>query len=165
MFIAMNRFKVLKGEEKAFEEVWLSRDTRLGEVTGFVEFHLLRGPEREDHTLCSPTRFGSAGSCSPLGPNPSSSARRIGARAPTNPSISGIRNSRVSRLFGRSRIRACAAKHARETNSRGFGGGPGGNWGFYFLGAFRDCSAQQVRVLTVYRGRPCLVDIGLASPI
>ena len=53
MFIAMNRFKVLKGEEKAFEEVWLSRDTRLGEVTGFVEFHLLRGPEREDHTLYS----------------------------------------------------------------------------------------------------------------
>ena len=53
MFIAMNRFKVLKGEEKAFEEVWLSRDTHLGEVTGFVEFHLLRGPEREDHTLYS----------------------------------------------------------------------------------------------------------------
>ena len=53
MFIAMNRFKVLKGEENAFEEVWLSRDTRLGEVTGFVEFHLLRGPEREDHTLYS----------------------------------------------------------------------------------------------------------------
>jgi heme-degrading monooxygenase HmoA len=51
MFIAMNRFKVIKGEEKAFEEVWLSRDTRLGEMTGFVEFHLLRGPEREDHTL------------------------------------------------------------------------------------------------------------------
>ena len=53
MFIAMNRFKVLKGEEKAFEEVWLSRDTRLGEVTGFVEFHLLKGPEAEDHTLYS----------------------------------------------------------------------------------------------------------------
>jgi heme-degrading monooxygenase HmoA len=28
----------------------LSRDTRLGEVTGFVEFYLLRDPEREDHT-------------------------------------------------------------------------------------------------------------------
>ncbi len=51
MFIAMNRFKIIKGEEKAFEEVWLSRDSRLGEVPGFMEFHLLRGPEREDHTL------------------------------------------------------------------------------------------------------------------
>ena len=51
MFIAMNRFKVIKGEEKAFEQVWLSRDTHLGEMAGFVEFHLLRGPEREDHTL------------------------------------------------------------------------------------------------------------------
>ena len=44
MFIAMNRFKVLKGEEKAFEEVWLSRDTRLGEVTGFVEFTFIARP-------------------------------------------------------------------------------------------------------------------------
>jgi heme-degrading monooxygenase HmoA len=51
MFIAMNRFKVIKGEEKAFEDVWLSRDSRLDEVAGFREFHLLRGPEREDHTL------------------------------------------------------------------------------------------------------------------
>jgi heme-degrading monooxygenase HmoA len=53
MYIAMNRFKVIKGEEKAFEEVWLSRDSRLDEVAGFVAFHLLRGPEREDHTLYS----------------------------------------------------------------------------------------------------------------
>lgn len=51
MFIAMNRFQVVRGEEDAFEQVWLSRDTHLGEVPGFVEFHLLRGPELEDHTL------------------------------------------------------------------------------------------------------------------
>ena len=51
MFIAMNRFQVLKGEEAAFEQVWLSRDTHLADVPGFVEFHLLRGPELEDHTL------------------------------------------------------------------------------------------------------------------
>src|ERR1700745_881292 len=31
--------------------VWLSRDTYLDKVPGFVEFHLLRGPEAEDHTL------------------------------------------------------------------------------------------------------------------
>ncbi len=53
MFIAMNRFKVLKGEEGAFEHLWLSRETHLGTVPGFVEFHMLRGPEREDHVLYS----------------------------------------------------------------------------------------------------------------
>ena len=51
MFIAMNRFQVIRGEEGAFENVWLSRDTFLDGVPGFVEFHLLRGPEAEDHTL------------------------------------------------------------------------------------------------------------------
>ena len=53
MFIAMNRFKVLKGEEAAFEEVWSSRKTRLDEMQGYVAFHLLKGPERDDHTLYS----------------------------------------------------------------------------------------------------------------
>ena len=51
MYIAMNRFRVTKGSESAFEQVWLSRDTFLDGVPGFVEFHLLRGPELEDHTL------------------------------------------------------------------------------------------------------------------
>src|SRR5262245_10724855 len=51
MFIAMNRFKVIKGSEAAFENVWLSRDSHLEKVPGFVEFHLLKGPEAEDHTL------------------------------------------------------------------------------------------------------------------
>lgn len=51
MYIAMNRFRVTKGSETAFERVWLSRDTYLHEVPGFVEFHLLKGPEAEDHTL------------------------------------------------------------------------------------------------------------------
>jgi heme-degrading monooxygenase HmoA len=53
MFIAMNRFQVIRGEEQAFENVWLSRDTYLDGVPGFVEFHLLRGPAEEDHTLFS----------------------------------------------------------------------------------------------------------------
>mgnify|MGYP001032038489 FL=1 len=51
MFIAMNRFKVIKGAEADFEHVWLSRETHLNEVAGFVEFHLLKGPERDDHVL------------------------------------------------------------------------------------------------------------------
>lgn len=53
MFIAMNRFKVAKGSEQAFEKVWTSRETYLDRVPGFVEFHLLKGPEAEDHTLYS----------------------------------------------------------------------------------------------------------------
>ena len=53
MYIAMNRFKVMKGAESAFEHVWLSRDSHLDRVPGFVEFHLLRGPERDDHVLYS----------------------------------------------------------------------------------------------------------------
>ena len=51
MFIAMNRFKVLKGAENDFEAVWRDRDSHLKEMKGFVEFHLLRGAEQEDHVL------------------------------------------------------------------------------------------------------------------
>ncbi len=47
MFIAMNRFKIVKGREQD----WRTRDSRLADVPGFVEFHLLRGPEADDHTL------------------------------------------------------------------------------------------------------------------
>jgi heme-degrading monooxygenase HmoA len=53
MFIAMNRFKVVKGSEKEFEDVWLTREVHLNELEGFVEFHMLKGPEREDHVLYS----------------------------------------------------------------------------------------------------------------
>ena len=51
MFIAMNRFRVTKGSEAAFEHVWLSRDSHLDKVPGFVEFQLLKGSEVDDHTL------------------------------------------------------------------------------------------------------------------
>ena len=51
MFIAMNRFRVRKSSEDAFEQVWLSRDTHLEKVPGFVEFHLLKGPETEGYML------------------------------------------------------------------------------------------------------------------
>jgi heme-degrading monooxygenase HmoA len=51
MFIAMNRFKVHKGSEHDFEQVWLTRQTHLEQVPGFVVFHLLKGPEKDDHVL------------------------------------------------------------------------------------------------------------------
>lgn len=53
MFIAMNRFQVLKDATADFEDVWKNRDSHLNEMLGFLEFHLLRGPEREDHVLYS----------------------------------------------------------------------------------------------------------------
>ena len=51
MFIAMNRFQIVKGREAEFERIWAERDSHLDDVPGFVDFNLLRGPEAEDHTL------------------------------------------------------------------------------------------------------------------
>lgn len=51
MFIAMNRFKVVKDGADEFEAMWRQRETYLGEMAGFKEFHLLRGPELENHIL------------------------------------------------------------------------------------------------------------------
>jgi len=55
MYIAMNRFKVAIGSERAFEDVWRNRDSSLSQVPGFVEFRLLRGKANaeEDYTLFS----------------------------------------------------------------------------------------------------------------
>lgn len=51
MFIAMNRFRIRRGGEEAFEEVWKRRETHLETVPGFQRFHLLRGPSSDDETL------------------------------------------------------------------------------------------------------------------
>ncbi len=51
MFVAMNRFQIVRGREADFERVWAERDTHLDGVPGFLEFRLLRGPEADDHTL------------------------------------------------------------------------------------------------------------------
>ena len=51
MFIAMNRFKVRKDEEAAFEDRWRERDTHLHTVAGFVEFHLLKAGARRLRAL------------------------------------------------------------------------------------------------------------------
>lgn len=52
-FIAMNRFKVIKEEADAFETLWRNRESHLAAVPGFQGFHMLKGPEREDHRLYS----------------------------------------------------------------------------------------------------------------
>ncbi len=51
MFLTMNRFRVKTGQEEAFETVWKTRDSHLAEVPGFVSFHLMKGPVRDDHVL------------------------------------------------------------------------------------------------------------------
>jgi heme-degrading monooxygenase HmoA len=51
MFIAMNRFRIRPGHEADFETIWRERDSHLDGVPGFRQFELLRGPERDDHTL------------------------------------------------------------------------------------------------------------------
>lgn len=47
MYIAMNRFHVTPANADAFEALWLGRDSHLKDMEGFVEFHMLKGPEAE----------------------------------------------------------------------------------------------------------------------
>ena len=51
MFIAMNRFRIARGREETFEELWRKRESYLDEVPGFRAFHLLRGPSDDEATL------------------------------------------------------------------------------------------------------------------
>lgn len=51
MFIAMNRFRIVRGQEDTFVGIWKNRDSHLQGVPGFRVFHLLRGPSTEEHTL------------------------------------------------------------------------------------------------------------------
>jgi heme-degrading monooxygenase HmoA len=101
MFIAMNRFKVIKGSEAAFENVWLSRDSHLDKVPGFLEFHLLKGPEAEDHTLyASHTVWKNRATFEAW--TRSEAFRAAHAEpAATSPFIWGIHSSRGSRPFRR----------------------------------------------------------------
>jgi len=52
-YIAMNRFEVKTGHEAQFEEMWRTRESRLQQTPGFVEFRLLKGPSTKDYTLYS----------------------------------------------------------------------------------------------------------------
>lgn len=51
MFIAMNRFTVKIENAEAFEALWLGRDSQLKGMAGFVEFHMLKGPETDGAIL------------------------------------------------------------------------------------------------------------------
>lgn len=51
MFVAMNRFRIARGFEAGFEQLWRERDSYLSEVPGFQSFALLKGTEADDHVL------------------------------------------------------------------------------------------------------------------
>lgn len=49
MFIAMNHFQVAPERAEEFEAVWRSRESYLGNVSGFVRFALLKGDEAGEY--------------------------------------------------------------------------------------------------------------------
>ena len=51
MYIAMNRFKIILVREKEFENIWKNRDTHLANVSGFINFNLVKGESDEECTL------------------------------------------------------------------------------------------------------------------
>ena len=55
MFIAMNRFRVKKGSEEAFEKVWLSRDSTFGQSSWLRRIPSPQGTRaRGFYALCLP---------------------------------------------------------------------------------------------------------------
>ncbi len=113
MFIAMNRFRVAKGSEEAFEQVWMSRDSHLDKVPGFVEFHLLRGPrDRGPHAVCISYDLGKAVQPSRPGLDRMHFAWRIAGQGTISPYILNTRSSRASRCVRRS---AAADEDARRS--------------------------------------------------
>jgi len=51
VYIAMNRFRIARGHEDDFEELWRKRESHLDGVPGFQSFHLLKGPADDEATL------------------------------------------------------------------------------------------------------------------
>ncbi len=47
----MNRFRIILGREKEFENIWQSRETHLEKVPGFQKFNLIKGKSTDDYTL------------------------------------------------------------------------------------------------------------------
>ena len=99
MFIAMNRFRVKKGSEEAFEKVWLTRETHLDRVPGFVEFHHSKVRTARTTRSTLRTRSGKANQPSRHGPGRRNFAprTRVPATKPLVRFISSIPNSKASK--------------------------------------------------------------------
>ena len=96
MYIAMNRFKVLKDCTKDFENAWFTRESYLHELPGFVAFHLLKGPEREDHVSIPRTPCGARMRISSIGRSRMLSAKRTRVQATASRQRLATPNSKVS---------------------------------------------------------------------
>ncbi|WP_294825692.1 antibiotic biosynthesis monooxygenase [uncultured Gilliamella sp.] len=53
MYIVMNRFKIKRGSEETFIDIWRNRDSHLKEMKGFNRFYFLQGKTEQDYTLFS----------------------------------------------------------------------------------------------------------------
>ena len=51
MFLAMNRFKIIRSHEKTFLDHWRARTSYLPETPGFIRFELLQGEQTQEYTL------------------------------------------------------------------------------------------------------------------
>ena len=51
MYLAMNRFRIVRGQEATFIAIWRERNSYLDQVPGFIRFHLLQGASTEEYTL------------------------------------------------------------------------------------------------------------------
>ena len=51
LYIAMNRFKIINGEEEIFENIWKNRETHLDNVAGFKKFNLIKGKTQDEYTI------------------------------------------------------------------------------------------------------------------
>jgi hypothetical protein len=99
MFIAMNRFRVKKGSEGAFEKVWLGRDTF--SIVFRVSWNFICSRARRRKTIRSIPRIacGKASRLSRRGPSRKNFGPRTRARATRqlDRSIWNIQNLRVSK--------------------------------------------------------------------
>ena len=99
MFIAMNRFRVKRGAEDAFEKVWLSRNHIWSACRVSSSSICSRDPKAKTIRSMPHIRCGRAKPPSRHGPGRRSSALRMRVQAMIRPDhfIWSIRNSRASR--------------------------------------------------------------------
>jgi len=109
MFIAMNRFKVLKDSASAFETVWLSRDSHLDRVPGFLRIpSAARAGTRRPRAVFVPHGLGEPGSLHGLDairafPGGAQERRRQQAALPRAARVRGFRGHPDGRTSQRAR--------------------------------------------------------------
>jgi hypothetical protein len=93
----------------------LSRDSHLDKVPGFAEFHLLKGPEAEDHTLYASHTVWKNRATFEAWTRSEAFRASHHKLAITSRSILGTRSSRDSRPFRR---RGAPSRRSRDTHDR-----------------------------------------------